>query len=202
MLYWPSPTGGLPSASIVANKSRTFAPRMESGVQSVPLPNEDFGRSDATFQNALSNSRRQLTTVFDKPAFSRVSQNCEPLIVVVLVRARNPRFLMPLFGQKTGFRARMNEIKSGIQCSGFSCMSPCFCETHLANMLQNRKHCIERATLRCNVLNACGFCKTHLANMLQKNKASNVVGTRKYWSPSDYWYYSNYLWFRMRGFTL
>jgi hypothetical protein len=25
---------------------------------------------------------------------------------------------MPLFGQKTGFRARMNEIKSGIPCSG------------------------------------------------------------------------------------
>ncbi len=33
-------------------------------------------------------------------------------------RARNLRFLMPLFGQKTGFRARMNEIKSGIPCSG------------------------------------------------------------------------------------
>ncbi len=31
--------------------------------------------------------------------------------------ARNPRFLMPLFGQKTGFSARMNEIKSGIPCS-------------------------------------------------------------------------------------
>ncbi len=31
-----------------------------------------------------------------------------------------PDFFMPLFGQKTGFRARnagMNEIKSGIQCS-------------------------------------------------------------------------------------
>jgi len=27
-------------------------------------------------------SRRQLTTVFDKPAFSRFSQNCEPLLVV------------------------------------------------------------------------------------------------------------------------
>jgi hypothetical protein len=26
--------------------------------------------------------------------------------------------LMPHFGQKTGFRARMNEIKSGIPCSG------------------------------------------------------------------------------------
>jgi hypothetical protein len=25
--------------------------------------------------------------------------------------------LMPLFGQKTGFRARMNEIKSAIPCS-------------------------------------------------------------------------------------
>jgi hypothetical protein len=24
---------------------------------------------------------------------------------------------MPIFGQKTGFRARMNEIKSGIPCS-------------------------------------------------------------------------------------
>ncbi len=32
-------------------------------------------------------------------------------------RARNPRFLMPLFGQKTGFRARMNEIKPWIPCS-------------------------------------------------------------------------------------
>ncbi len=28
-----------------------------------------------------------------------------------------------------------------------SCL--CFCKTHLANMLQNRKHCIERATHRC-----------------------------------------------------
>jgi hypothetical protein len=35
------------------------------------------------------------------------------------IRARNPRFLMPHFGQKTGFRARMNEIKSGIPCSGW-----------------------------------------------------------------------------------
>jgi hypothetical protein len=36
-------------------------------------------------------------------------------------RARNPRFWMHHFGQKTGFRARnagMNEIKSGIPCSG------------------------------------------------------------------------------------
>ncbi len=33
-------------------------------------------------------------------------------------RALNPRFWMPHFGQKTGFRARMNEIKSGIPCSG------------------------------------------------------------------------------------
>ncbi len=33
-------------------------------------------------------------------------------------RARNPRFLMPLFGQKTGVRAHMiNEIKSRIPCS-------------------------------------------------------------------------------------
>jgi hypothetical protein len=35
-------------------------------------------------------------------------------------RARNPRFWMPHFGPKTGFRARnagMNEIKSGIPCS-------------------------------------------------------------------------------------
>jgi hypothetical protein len=32
-------------------------------------------------------------------------------------RSRNPRFLMPLLGQKTGFRARMTEIKSGIPCS-------------------------------------------------------------------------------------
>ncbi len=36
-------------------------------------------------------------------------------------RARNPRFSMPLFGQKTGFRARMNEIKSGIPCSDVMC---------------------------------------------------------------------------------
>jgi hypothetical protein len=28
--------------------------------------------------------------------------------------------LLPLFGQKTGFRARMNEIKSGIPCSGYT----------------------------------------------------------------------------------
>ena len=40
-------------------------------------------------------------------------------------RARNPRFLMPLFGHKTGFRARMNEIKSGIPCSGLAVSPPC-----------------------------------------------------------------------------
>ncbi len=34
------------------------------------------------------------------------------------IRERNPWFFMPLFGQKTGVRARMNEIKSGIPCSG------------------------------------------------------------------------------------
>jgi hypothetical protein len=57
----------------------------------------------------------------------------------IATRARNPRFWMPLFGQKTGFRARnagMNEIKSGIPCSDsnashrrvvISCV--CFCIT-------------------------------------------------------------------------
>ncbi len=39
-------------------------------------------------------------------------------------RARNPRFLWPLFGQKTGFRAHMNEIKSGIPCSGYKRTNP------------------------------------------------------------------------------
>jgi hypothetical protein len=38
-------------------------------------------------------------------------------------RTRNPRFLMPLFGQKTGFRAHMNEIKSVIPCSGLNAKS-------------------------------------------------------------------------------
>ncbi len=37
-------------------------------------------------------------------------------------RALNSRFMMHLFGQKTGFRARMNEIKSGIPCSGCVCI--------------------------------------------------------------------------------
>jgi hypothetical protein len=37
---------------------------------------------------------------------------------IVATRALNPRFWMPIFGQRTGFRARMNEIKSGIPCSG------------------------------------------------------------------------------------
>jgi hypothetical protein len=32
-------------------------------------------------------------------------------------RALNPRFLRPLFGQETGFRTHVNEIKSGIPCS-------------------------------------------------------------------------------------
>ncbi len=43
------------------------------------------------------------------------------MLRLVRCRARNPRFLTPHFGQKTGFRARnagMNEIKSGIPCSG------------------------------------------------------------------------------------
>ncbi len=37
-------------------------------------------------------------------------------------RARNPRFWMPLLGQKTGFRARVNEIKSGILRSARKCL--------------------------------------------------------------------------------
>jgi hypothetical protein len=41
---------------------------------------------------------------------------------ILTFRARNPRFLVPLFGQKTGFRARMNEIKSGIPCSAYVCL--------------------------------------------------------------------------------
>jgi len=35
-----------------------------------------------TSMKHVRNSRRQLTPVFDKPAFSRFPQNCEPLIVV------------------------------------------------------------------------------------------------------------------------
>jgi hypothetical protein len=45
--------------------------------------------------------------------------------IVVSFRALNPRFLIPHFGQKTVFRARnagMNEIKSGIPCSGCACI--------------------------------------------------------------------------------
>ncbi len=43
---------------------------------------------------------------------------------------------MPSFGQKTGVRARMNEIKSGIPCSGLNamrCIGPIdaiFCNKH------------------------------------------------------------------------
>ncbi len=62
-----------------------------SFVTSLPLPNEDFERRNKRWY------------------------------ADVRCRARNPRFWMPHFGQKTGFRARnagMNEIKSGIPCSG------------------------------------------------------------------------------------
>ncbi len=41
--------------------------------------------------------------------------------IVATCRARNPQFLMPPFIQKTGFRARMNKIKSRIPCSGNMC---------------------------------------------------------------------------------
>jgi len=46
------------------------------------LPKRRFWKTEQTFGNVFSNSRRQLTPVFDKPAFSRFSQNCEPRFVV------------------------------------------------------------------------------------------------------------------------
>jgi hypothetical protein len=61
-------------------------------------------------------------------------------------RALNPRFWMPIFGQKTGFRAHMNQIKSGIPCSD-SIATHCsrrlmrvFFVSPSANMLQTTKN--------------------------------------------------------------
>ncbi len=73
-------------------------------------------------------------------SFVIIFQTFYKKIASVGTRARNPRFWMPLFGQKTGFRARMNEIKSGIQCSGRTnasyCMACYHLLYHLANFLQ------------------------------------------------------------------
>ncbi len=66
-------------------------------------------------------------------------------------RARNPRFLMHHFGQKTGFRARnagMNEIKSGIPCDGWVYKTQqirtmtdwCFLCNNIARMGLQNKH--------------------------------------------------------------
>ncbi len=57
----------------------------------------------------------------------------------VWFRARNPRFLMPHFGQKTGFRARMNEIKSGIPCSGLV-LCKIICKMGLQKYKRTRWH--------------------------------------------------------------
>ncbi len=81
---------------------------------------------------------------------------------------------MPLFGHKTGFRARMNEIKSGIPCSGCipgnqhitSQHAAIFCN-HLAKLSQKivafqKTNTSHGPTIFCN----------HLANLLQKIIAS------------------------------
>jgi hypothetical protein len=85
-------------------------------------------------------------------------------LVVISRRALNPRFLMRLFGQKTGFRARMNEIKSGIQCSASI----------------NRP----RATHRMAVLSshACVFVRDCKLLQIQKHHQSRARNPR-FWMP-------------------
>jgi hypothetical protein len=54
---------------------------------------------------------------------TRLAPVCIMSCTILTTRTRNPRFLTPHFGQKTGFRARnagMNEIKSGIPCSAYN----------------------------------------------------------------------------------
>ncbi len=51
-------------------------------------------------------------------------------------RSLNPRFLLHLFGQKTGFRARMNEIKSGIPCSASNTREQRIASCHIVRVLR------------------------------------------------------------------
>jgi hypothetical protein len=76
---------------------------------------------------------------------------------------------MPLFGQKTGFRARINEIKSGIPCSG--CYYLLY---HLAKLLQKTIASEKNQHITSHV--ATIFCN-HLATLLQKIVASQKTNT-------------------------
>jgi hypothetical protein len=88
-------------------------------------------------------------------------------------RARNPRFLMPLFGHKTGFRARMNEIKSGIPCSASDGRPArisnvcCVLLTHHCNVVTKKKRLISRSS-----------CISHVCCVLSTHHPCNVA-TRK-----------------------
>ncbi len=74
---------------------------------------------------------------------------------------------MPLFGQKMGFRLRMNEIKSGIPCSGIACCV--YRLNHLAKLLQKSKASQKNQHIASHV--ATIFCN-HLAKLSQNIKAS------------------------------
>ncbi len=50
-----------------------------------------------------------------RQVFKKVRSSCRRLTTD---QSTESPILMPLFGPKTGFRARMNEIKSGIPCHG------------------------------------------------------------------------------------
>ncbi len=81
-----------------------------------------------------------------------------------------PRFLMPHFGQKKGFRARMNEIKSGIPCSAFSDWCVCIFVKQLQDGL-TKTHARNYMPMRCLFSDWCvcifvkrlhdGLTKTH-----------------------------------------
>jgi hypothetical protein len=100
-----------------------------------------------------------LATVYKrtKHSIERATHRCNVLNACVFAEHGIPDFSMPLFGQKTGFRVRMNEIKSGIPCSVFLSII-----LQLFYKIQSIQSRLERATHRRNALNACVFVH-HLA---------------------------------------
>jgi hypothetical protein len=117
-------------------------------------------------------------------------------------RARNPRFLMLLFGQKTGFRDRMNEIKSGIPCSawtgiarppreatlmrtGFWWTRPFCNELMVANFMPTKRRFLERWTKQSDVRYSVLYPDPEVPYLKMFIRARNAVWLIK-WAIGDF----------------
>ncbi len=93
---------------------------------------------------------------------------------------------MPLFGQKTGFRARnagMNEIKSGIPCSGYSdallSVECFFLVKGLREVYKKNTHTHEMMAIRCDLLSVeCFFFVKCLQEVTKENTHTHTHALR------------------------